>query len=165
MTKAGKTIYSKVYVDADRIRTDMNAHGKTTTTIVLLYQKKMYTVLEQQKKVLVTPLSDAQVRQRQAATGGGYATFDLMGPETVNGINCLKYKMTERNDPTCLYWWIRTRTSTPVKMAAADGSFTVFLTNYQPGPQDASLFTTPTNYSVTAMQGGPLRAGVAPIGH
>jgi hypothetical protein len=134
-------------------------------SIALLDEKKMYMVMEQQKMVMEIPLNDTKTRQLQAATGGGNAKFDVVGPDTVDGTPCTKYKMTAGNDPKVFFWWISTATNTPVKMAAEDGSLTVLWKNYKAGPQDPSLFQPPAGYQVMQMPAGAgMPGGGAPGG-
>ncbi|HEX4140831.1 MAG TPA: DUF4412 domain-containing protein [Candidatus Methylacidiphilales bacterium] len=164
-TRDGMTINSKVYVDTGKIRTDMDGHGMNISSIALLDEKKMYTIMEQQKMVMEMPLSDAKAQQMQAATGGGSAKFDVVGPDSVDGTACTKYKMTTGNDPKVFYWWINTAAHTPVKMAAEDGSFSVVWKNYKTGPQDPSLFQPPSGYQVMQMPAGMgMPGGGAPGG-
>lgn len=153
-TKNGMTINGKIHVDTNRIRTDIDAGGMAMSSIVLLDQKKMYTVMDAQKMVMEMPLSATKAQQLQAAAGGGNAKFDLVGPDLVNGTACMKYKMTAGADPKVFYWWVSAATKTPVKMAADDGSFTVLWSNYKPGPQDPAIFTPPAGYQVMQMPAG-----------
>ena len=153
-TKNGTTINAKIYVDTGKIRTDMDGHGMNVSSIVSLADKKMYMIMNEQKMIMEMPLSDSKAQQIQAATGGGDAKFELVGPDIVNGTACLKYKMTAGNDPKVFYWWISALTHTPVKMAAEDGSFTVVWQNYNAGPQDPSLFQPPAGYQVMQMPAG-----------
>jgi len=164
-TKTGMTINSKVYVDNGKIRTDMDGNGMNMESIVDIAEKKIYTVMVQQKMIMVMPISDANAQKMQAATGGGNAKFAVVGPDTVDGTACIKYTMTAGNDPKVFYWWINPATSSPVKMAADDGSLTVNWKNYKAGPQDASLFQPPTGYQVMQMPAGMgMPGGGAPGG-
>jgi hypothetical protein len=130
------TIQSKVYVDSGKIRTDIDAHGMSMSSIILPEEKKMYTVMQQQKMVMEMPLSDAKAKQAAAAAGGGGAKFELVGPD---------------NSTKVFFWWINPATHTPVKMAADDGSVTMAWKNYKTGAQDPSLFQPPAGYQVMQM--------------
>ena len=153
-TKDGMTIQSKIYVDSGKIRTDIDAHGMKMESIILPAEKKMYTVMEQQQMVMEMPLSDDKVKQVTAATGGGNAKFEVVGPDTVDGTACTKYKMTTDSSTKDFFWWINPATHTPVKMAADDGAVTVAWKNYKSGAQDPALFTPPTGYKVIQMPAG-----------
>jgi hypothetical protein len=164
-TKDGMTMNMKVYVDSGKMRTETNMRGMAMTAIVLPADKIMYTVMEAQHMVMQMPLSDAKAKQMAAATGGGGANFQLVGPDTVDGTACTKYKMTAGTDPKVFDWWINTATKTPVKMAAEDGSFTLTWKNYKAGPQDPSLFQPPAGYQIMQMPGGmSMPGGGAPSG-
>ena len=167
-TKEGMTITSKIFVDNGNARSEMNAQGMNVVAIMLPAQKKMYSVMVAQKMVMEMPLNDAQVKKMAATTGGGDAKFELVGPDTVDGTPCTKYKMTVGADPKVFYWWINPATKAPVKMSADDGSFTLAWKNYQAGPQDASLFQPPAGYQVVQVPapggGMPDAGGAAPGG-
>jgi len=153
-TKDGMTIQSKVYVDSGKIRTDIDAHGMSMSSIILPDEKKMYTVMQQQKMVMEMPLSDAKAKQAAAAAGGGNAKFELVGPDTVDGTATTKYKMTTDNSTKVFFWWINPATHSPVKMAADDGSVTMSWKNYKTGAQDPALFQPPSGYQVMQMPAG-----------
>ena len=153
-TKDGMTIQSKIYVDSGKIRTDIDAHGMSMSSIILPEEKKMYTVMQQQKMVMEMPLSEAKAKQAAAAAGGGGAKFELVGPDTVDGTATTKYKMTTDNSTKVFFWWINPATHSPVKMAADDGAVTVAWKNYKTGAQDPSLFQPPTGYQVMQMPAG-----------
>ena len=153
-TKDGMTIQSKVYVDSGKIRTDIDAHGMSMSSIILPDEKKMYTVMQQQKMVMEMPLSDAKAKQAAAAAGGGNAKFELVVPDTVDGTATTKYKMTTDNSTKVFFWWINPATHSPVKMAADDGSVTMSWKNYKTGAQDPALFQPPSGYQVMQMPAG-----------
>jgi hypothetical protein len=171
-TKDGTTMNTKVFVDSGKIRTETNAHGMNMVAIMLPAEKKMYTVMVDQHMVMEMPLNDARAQQMAAATGSGNAKFDLVGPDAVDGVATIKYKMTTANNPKAIFWWINPATKSPVKMASEDGDFTLTWKNYKPGPQDPTLFQPPAGWQVVQMpggmgmpgSGGPGGAGSAPGG-
>jgi hypothetical protein len=140
----------------------MNANGMSVIAILLSDQKKMYSVMPAQKMVMEMALDPQRAKQYQNATGDG-ATFDTVGPDTVDGAACTKYKMTSK-DGKVFYWWINAATKAPVKMAADDGSFTLAWKNYKAGPQDPALFVPPADYQVIQMPTGMSAPGGAPGG-
>jgi hypothetical protein len=162
VTKEGMQITSKVYMDNGKIRSEMNANGMSVIAILLSDQKKMYSVMPAQKMVMEMALDPQRAKQYQNATGDG-ATFDTVGPDTVDGAACTKYKMTSK-DNKVFYWWINAATKAPVKMTADDGSFTLTWKNYKAGPQDPSLFVPPADYQVMQMPTGLSVPGGAPGG-
>src|SRR5271156_5534367 len=103
------------------------------------------------------PLDPTKVQQATVAMGAT-GKSELVGPDTVNGVATMKYKMTSPDNK--VYWfWVDPVAKVPVKMAADDGSVTVVWKDYKPGPQDASLFEPPADYQVMQM---PSAAGGAP---
>jgi hypothetical protein len=106
----------------------------------------MYTVMDERQMVLEVPVADARAQRMQAATGGGDAKFEIVGLDPVDGVKYTKEKMTMPNDPNIYFWWVDRAANVPVKMASADGSFSILFRDYQTGPQDASLFQPPAGY-------------------
>jgi hypothetical protein len=92
---------------------------------------------------------------RTAASFGPEGKFELVGPETVDGVACTKYKVTSDKTRQVFYFWLDVARKVPVQMAAADGSLTVKWTHFTAGTQDASLFEVPEGYQVIPMPGMP----------
>jgi hypothetical protein len=154
-TKSGMTINSKIYVDSGKIRTESDANGMNIVSIILPADKVMYNVMVEQKMVMKMPLSEERAKQAAAAAGGSSdAKFELVGPDTVDGTPCIKYKMTSAQNAKTFFWWINAATKAPVKMTSDDGAFTLSWKNYKTGAQDPALFQPPAGYPVMDMPGG-----------
>lgn len=154
-TKEGMTTQSRLYIDTGKIRADLDGHGMKVELIILPAEKKIYNVMEQQQMVMEMPLSDAIAQRAAAATGGGgVPKIEVIGPDTVDGTLCTKYKMTTSNPTKVFFFWISTAANSPVKVAAEDGSFAATCKNYKPGAQDPVLFQPPASYKVIQMPAG-----------
>jgi hypothetical protein len=154
-TQAGQTVTSKIYMDSGKVRSEMSMQGMQVISIIRPDQKKMYSVMVASKMVMVMPLNP-EVMKQQAATSAAEAKFETVGPDTVDGVACTKYKMTGK-DNKVFFWWVNASTKTPVKMTDEAGTFTLVWSNYKVGPQDASLFEPPADYKTMDMpsaQGG-----------
>jgi hypothetical protein len=160
----GMTMTTKVFVDNGKVRSETNANGMNVVAIMRPDQKKMYSIMPVQKMVMEMPLNDTQVKKMAAATGSGDAKFTLVGPDTVDGAVCMKYKMTLPDDSKGMFWWVNAATKTPVKAAAEDGTFTMTWKNYKVGPQDAALFEPPADYQVMQMPATMAPGGGPPGG-
>jgi outer membrane lipoprotein-sorting protein len=158
-TKEGMAIQSKTYVDGDKMRSDATMNGMEMAIIVRKDKQKMYRVMVSQKMVMETDYDPDQLKGRAAATFGPEGKFDLVGPDTVDGVACTKYKVTSDKSNQVFYFWLDAVRKAPVQMAATDGSFTVKWKNYQAGPQDPALFEPPADYKVMTMPGTPGGAG------
>jgi hypothetical protein len=112
----------------------------------------MYSVMPAQKMVMVMNLDDRVTEQIKAASGDD-GSFTTVGPDMVDSVATIKYKMTTK-DGKIYWWWVNPITKVPVKLAADDGSFILNWKNYKAGPQDASLFEPPADYQVMQMPGG-----------
>jgi hypothetical protein len=108
-----------------------------------------------QKMVMEMPYDPDKFQGRTAASFGPEGTFELVGPDTIDGVSCTKYKVTSDKTKQVFYFWLDVARKVPVQMAAADGSLTVKWKNFTVGPPDASLFEVPEGYQVMAMPGMP----------
>jgi hypothetical protein len=147
-TKDGTTMTTKIYMDNGRIRNEMRLHGMDLISIVLPDQQKAYSVMPEQKMVMVMPYDRSKFKNPGAALLN--TKFDLVGPETVEGILCNKYQGVTPDKKSYFLWADAVR-KIPVKMTAEDGSFTVLWKNYQTGPQDPTLFVVPSGYQTINM--------------
>ena len=161
VTTANMTMTTKVYSDNGKMRTETNASGMQMVSIVRPDQQKIYSVMVAQKMVMEMPYDPSKAAPQMTSSGQD-GKFELVGPDTVNGIACNKYKVTSKDNKTS-FMWIDTAKKTPVKMAASDNSYSVTWSNYKVGPQDPSLFEPPTDYQVMKMPGAGAPGG-APAG-
>ena len=154
--KQGMTIQAKSYLDGDKMRSEMSMNGMDMATIVRKDKQKIYQVMAAQKMAMEMDYDPAKfMKGRTAAAFGPEGTFELIGPETVDGVATTKYKVTSDKTKQVFYFWLDVARKVPVQMAAADGSLTVKWTNFTAGPQDASLFEVPAGYQVMSMPGMP----------
>jgi outer membrane lipoprotein-sorting protein len=154
---SGPTMTQKVYSDSGKIRTEMSMQGMQMVMIVRPDLKKVYQVMVTQKMAMEMPY-DPNKFSKQMTASGPQGKFEVVGPDTAEGVACTKYKVTSDKDNQVMFLWVDAATKAPVKMTAKDNSFTMLWKNYKAGPQDASLFEVPTGYQVMAMPnmpGGP----------
>ena len=154
MTKEGMAIKAKTYLDGDKMRSEMDMNGMEMATIVRKDKQKIYQVMVSQKMIMEMDYDPDKFSGRTAAAFGPEGRFEVVGPETMDGVACTKYKVTSDKSKQVFYFWLDMARKVPVQMAAADGSFTVKWKNYKAGPQDAALFEPPAGYQVIAMPGG-----------
>jgi hypothetical protein len=155
VTTARGTMTNKVYVDNGKIRTEMNANGMQIVSIVRPDQNKVYSVMVTSKMVMVMPYDPSKVSGQPTTAG---SKFETVGPDTADGVACIKYKATA-SDGKVSFYWADASTKLPVKMASEDGAYTIEWKNYQTGPQDAALFEPPAGFQVMNMPGAPPPAG------
>lgn len=151
-SKIGISMSGKIYMSDGKARAETEMQGAQVISIMRPDQKKMFMVMPAQKMVMVMNLDDKMMTQINAASGDD-GKFETIGPETVDGVPAIKYKMTAK-DGKVFYWWVAVATKTPVKMTADDGSFTLNWKNYKAGPQDPALFEAPKDYQVMEMPAG-----------
>ena len=148
--KNGMDITSKSFVDGDKMRSNLNMGGMEMAVIVRKDLKKMYRVMEAQKMVMV---SDLNPDKMPGGSDGSLpeGKFELIGPDTIDGVVCSKYKVTTDKTNQVFLLWCDMARKIPVQMASADGSFTVKWKNFTPGAQDAALFEPPAGYQTMEM--------------
>jgi hypothetical protein len=154
-TKEGMAIQSKTYVDGDKMRSDVTMNGMEMAIIVRKDKQKIYQVLEAQKMVMETNFDANKFQGHAAASFGPEGKFELIGPATIDGVACTKYRVTSDKTREIFYFWLDVAHKVPVEMAAADESFTVKWNHYQAGPQAAALFEIPAGYQVMPAGGLP----------
>jgi hypothetical protein len=147
-TKQGMAIASKTYIDGDKMRSDLHMNGMDMSIIVRKDTKKVYQVMEAQKMVMESEFDPNKVVGNTVASFGPEGTFDLIGPDTLEGIACTKYKVTSDKTKQAYFFWLDTARKVPVEMASADGSLVVKWKNFTAGPQDPALFEPPSGYQV-----------------
>jgi hypothetical protein len=151
-TQDGRVMNSKVYNDNGKVRSEVSMPGMTMVSIIRPDLKKMYTVVESQKMVMETSY-DPSVHPIPGATPDNDAKYELVGPETVDGVACTKYKVTTK-DGKVVFFWIDPSKKALVKTMPEDGSVTIVWKNFVAGPQDASLFEPPAGYKTMQMPSG-----------
>jgi len=159
-TKTGMAVATKIYMSDGKARAEMNTQGMQVVSIIRPDEKKMFMVMAAQKMVMAMNL-DAKTTAEINAASGDDGKFETIGPETVDGVVCTKYKMTTK-DNKVFFWWVNTVTKAPVKIAADDGSFTLNWKNYQAGPQDPALFEPPKDYQIVEAPNMPGLPGGIP---
>jgi outer membrane lipoprotein-sorting protein len=157
MTKGGMTIEAKIYLDGDKMRSEMSMNGMDTVTIVRKDTGKIYEVLGAQKTTMEMEYDPNKFKEYSAAVAsfGQGAKFELIGPATIGGVACTEYRVSSDTSKKVFDFWLDLTRKVPVKMAAEDGSFTVEWKDYQAGPQSAALFEPPSGYQVIPMLGMP----------
>ncbi len=152
----GMMITSKIYSDGGRLRSEMQAQGMNIVALILPDQHKAYSLMPDEKMALVMPYDAEKYQKFMVGTSGFDGRIEPLAPETVEGVACEKYKVTAGGK--FFFLWVDPAKKQPVKLAAPDGSFTLFWRNYQAGPQPASLFEIPPGYQVMDMPAGMGRA-------
>jgi hypothetical protein len=157
--KDGTAIPSKTYVDGDKLRNEMELNGTAVAIIVRKDKQKIYQVMMSQKMIMEMPYNPGTIKGPPGTSLEPEGKFELVGPETVDGVACTKYKVTSDKTKQMFYFWLDVARKIPVQMSLADGSLTVRWKNYKVGPQDAALFEPPAGYKVISMPNIPGGAG------
>ena len=95
----GMTTKSKLSVDGDKMRTDMDANGMQMSTIIRQDKKMTYSLMHANKMVMENAIPDAPA---PAATTPE-PVWEKVGSATINGQACTEYKMKTGNDVTTFF--------------------------------------------------------------
>jgi len=134
----GMTTKSKLSVDGDKMRTDMDANGMQMSTITRQDKKMTYSLMHANKMVMENAIPDAPA---PAATTPE-PVWEKVGSATINGQACTEYKMKNGNDVTTFFI---NGDKLPVRMTNAN--VTIDYKNFKADKPDASLFEVPAGYS------------------
>lgn len=150
--KKGDALESKMYVDSGKLRAEANTNGTSRQILIIRHdQHKFYQVMVDRKMVMETPMDSERYKKAM----GPYSPenkFDWIGPETVDGVACTKYKGTYPGiygHAKVVFLWVDVAKQVPIKMLEENG--TTIFKNYKVGPQDALLFEPPAGYQIMPM--------------
>lgn len=152
-SRSGGAMRQRIYVSDGKIRTDQ-LDGMPMTMILRPDQQKIYSIVQQQKMVMVMPFNPQKMQAEMALASGQGGTYDKIGSSTVSGIACDEYKFTA-NDGKIFNIWVDPRKKVPVQVEPEDHSSLITIKDYLPGPQLPMLFEVPPNYTVMNMGGRP----------
>jgi len=137
-TAGGQKSSTKMFVDGDKMRTDMDAGGMQMSSIIRKDKKMSYSLMHAQKMVMENPLQDAPAATQAAPE----PTWEKVGSATINGQACTEYKMKMGADVTTFFI---NGDKLPVRMTNAN--MTMDYKNFKAGAPDAALFEVPAGYS------------------
>jgi hypothetical protein len=154
----GGTSTVKIYTDNGKVRTETHELGFDGATIYRLDLKKVYLVIPSRKMVMEHPYNETTKEELLPVGTAVDYPWELVGPETADGVACTKYKLTTE-EKRVFFIWIDSSKNIPVEFYAADGSYSMLWKNRKAGPQDASLFEVPAGYQVVPIPGMPSGGG------
>jgi len=157
--KEGQAMTQKINSDNGKVRSEVHMSGMDMISIIRPDLKKVYTVMVEQKMVMEMPFDPT--KYAVPANFQKEGNFELIGPDTAEGVACIKYKMTSK-DGKVAFFWIDPAKKALVKMMPEDGSMTVVWKNFVAGPQAAALFEPPADYKVMSMPSVPHMPGAVP---
>lgn len=134
---------AKLYVSGDKSRMESDQF----TTISRMDKEVIWVLMPEQKMYMEQPIDLRQAASTQEKIKGEIER-KVIGPETINGINTIKYLVTIETDGkgASVFQWIDETSHIPVKTAAVDGSWSSEFKNIKLDPQDQGLFEIPSGY-------------------
>jgi len=148
-TEAGLKMH-ELYSDNGKVRLETNATGNSVARLLRPDLQKFYFLVMKQKAVVELPYAPDEFRNEILVVAGAHGQFQEVGPDRMEGVNCIKYKGTAGADRKAYLVWVDAATKAPVKIMAEDGTFSMVWRNYKSGPQAASLFEPPADFKPMA---------------
>jgi outer membrane lipoprotein-sorting protein len=144
----------KIFVKGNNFRQEFQVEGQKHLSIMRGDKKTVWMVMPDQKMYMEMPVTP-QAKAKMMEMPKDQAKMKLLGAETVNGYEADKYEVAgTKGQPSKEYVWVAKRLGIPIKMAAADGSFSMEYQNIKEGSVADSLFEIPAGYQKMAMPMG-----------
>jgi hypothetical protein len=139
----GKTFHAKIYMKTNKIR--LENQGQQNYSIVRM-DKNVVWLIFPKDKVYMEMIS--YENQASATLLKGEIGRKFLGTETINGWETKKYEVTiKEEEKTIKAWqWISTALNYPIKISAADGSWSSEYKNLKMESQPDSLFELPAGF-------------------
>ena len=134
-TAAGTKSTMKLYVDGDKMRSEIDANGMQMISIVRKDKKMSYSLMPAQKIVMGIPLQNPPA-------AGADPVWEKVGSAIVNGQACTEYKVKSGADTVSYFL---NGDNCLVRMATA--TMTMDYKNFKAGAQATALFEVPAGYS------------------
>jgi hypothetical protein len=147
----GREMEMKIYVTKDKTRMDMGQ----SMVITRMDKHVSWMVMPSQNMYMENPIDLDKVAKTEKTIPGEVERVSL-GADAVDGQQAEKFKITYitagRQDS--MYQWMAGNSPVPLKMEAADGSWSMQYKNVRLGPQPDSLFEIPAGCQKFAMPAG-----------
>lgn len=160
MQAGEQAMAGKIYATRDKMRYEM----PMAVTITRLDRKVSYILMPEQQMYMEQPI-DSTALAKAGAIGQGELERVPLGKERVDGRDTDKFLVTYSDTSTKgsmkVYQWIDAQ-GVPIKVAAEDGTWTVFYRNVSVAPQPAGLFEIPAGYTSMQMPSIPGSGNTVP---
>lgn len=150
-TSKGGVFKGKIFMAKDKSRMETD----DAVTITRLDKKVVWILMPKDKMYMEQPFDPAQAAATKASTGKMDNEIErkLLGKEKIDGRMAEKFQVVYQQDgkKESVYQWIVPDIKIPVKLAAADNSWTMEYKNIKTSKQPDSLFEVPAGYEKFAM--------------
>ena len=144
---AGQTMHGKIYVGADKMRTEIEG-----SIMIARLDKNVSWIIMPSEKMYMEQAIDSKMLPKTPKDASGELERVSLGKDTVDGKSCEKSKVTYASGTSreTMYQWV-TDSGFPIKMEAVDGSWSVEYKNVSIGHQSDDLFEVPSGYQKFSM--------------
>ncbi len=138
---------AKMYFADTKWRMSSMIEGIKSITIIRSDKNVSWILMPDQKMYMERKI-DKKQKIAMSKNVPGEVKREKLGNETVNGINCEKFKVTYKDGSKTesVFIWM-SKDKMPIKTAAIDNSWSSELKNIQKGTQDKSLFEVPAGFT------------------
>lgn len=152
----GQETQGKIFVKGNKMRNETKAGGRTQISIIRPDKKMMWLVMPAEKAYMEMRLNPQATRQMMIKEPAKQVKMKFLGKETVNGFETEKYEtsVTHRGKTVKEYIWLSKKLGMPIKVAAADGSYSMQYRDIKTGGVADALFTPPPGYRKIQMPMG-----------
>ncbi len=154
VTKAGgMEIPGKITVKGNMVRNEVKTGGQTSIQILRPDKQVVWIVLPQQKAYVEMPITQEARQKLMPITEEQKAKMTKVGTEPINGYVCDKYESTmpHQGKPVKVFTWIAPDLGMPIKVVAADGSFSMDYKDIKTAEVSDALFEVPKDYKKLQM--------------
>ncbi len=147
-TEAG-VFTGRVYATPERERSEISIGGMSTVVIIRRDLQNGLMLMPSQKMYKELDFSEAR---KQSGAAPADVTIDIVGTDTLEGIETTKYKLVMKDGSAGGFIWftregIALRMDMLTKTGKKTERMTVSLKNLQVGAQDGALFEAPPGFS------------------
>jgi len=143
--KGEEPMTGKIFVKGDKIRQETVEEDETQIMIIRPDKKLTWMITPEEKSYMEMPYQSSD-KTFEEWTAEKEKNAKFLGEETVSGMPCKKYEITEDGEKTVL--WISKQFPFPIKVE--DSEVTMEYKNIKLGSLDDSLFEVPAGYEKMA---------------
>jgi hypothetical protein len=163
MSVSGVAVPGKVYVKGKKMRQELRLAGRDTVIIMDLDQKLAYMLDPDGETATKVDLSELIAQGTNVTPTERVQSLPsdarLVGAETLDGKPTAVYEVDGQGGPVKLWIWVERGVPLKMELPNPTAPLTVEMSNYQFGPQPASLFELPAGTRIVEMPGIPTAPG------
>jgi outer membrane lipoprotein-sorting protein len=150
--KTGLNMEGKMAIKGSKMRMEMNSPEGQMIQIVDQEVKKAWTYMPEQQMAIEVDMNQVDVPESPSDYAENVEAADAkyLGKEKVNGIDCYKYSVENKEDEGSVIYWVHSEYGLPVRVeiTAEDSVTTINYKNFVVGDIEDSQFQLPDGVEV-----------------